>query len=351
MKQNISLAVPTVLSFLLLMTISAKGVERLTAKQDDTSYQDATKVYFVDATRGWILAQTKGKSLILRTTDGGEHWAVRYGSTDAAFLSVKFITGELGWVVGSNGTILHTSDGGATWEKQASETTAALTGLSVIDANTAWVSGPVGTLLFTADGGKIWSARTVNTPAALSDVMFADRQRGWAVGYGTILSTTDGGNTWKMKNSGDWKPLSSIYFANKETGWITVGPVILQTTNEGQGWKEIVPPSQGKVVGLSFVDSRHGWVAKSRAEEGSIVHVTGHDKLSSESFILYTSDGGTTWREQLHLKNDEGHGALLLNIFFINQLRGWAVGRQGLLMRTIDGGRTWTRLESPLRNL
>lgn len=348
MKFRFSLRIVTAIVFVMLVSARATKCQRASPGQVMPTHAYAARVYFTNASDGWVLADKDARSFILRTTDGGDHWALQYQSKEAGVFEIKFANPDSGWAVGNNGTILHTSDRGTTWKRQISGTTEVLTGLSIIDANTAWVSGASGTILHTGDGGKAWNSQEVNTKIAIPDITFVDKQHGWAIGYGTIFSTNDGGNTWQLQRSGDWKQLSSVLFANKNLGWITVGPVILRTIDGGKTWDETIPPSQGKVAGLSFVDTQHGWVAKSRGEEGSIVQVLNHDKLSSESFILSTSDGGANWQELFHVKSKTDHSAWVLNIFFVDLLRGWAVGRNGLLLRTTDGGKTWTRLEELL---
>jgi photosystem II stability/assembly factor-like uncharacterized protein len=39
------------------------------------------------------------------------------------------------------------------------------------------------------------------------------------------------------------------------------------------------------------------------------------------------------------------HSAWILNVFFINRTDSWAVGRDGLIMRTIDGGKSWKKVQ------
>jgi photosystem II stability/assembly factor-like uncharacterized protein len=333
----------TILVWLLLLTSALPG----NASQNPSENLNLQKVYFADELQGWILGSAKSEGLIVQSTDGGQTWQERYRCTEGLF-NIKFANRKVGWVVGSNGTILHTTDGGASWKRQVSGTKVLLTGLAVVDVNEAWVAGASGTLLTTNDGGITWNKRKVDTPVGISDITFVDPKHGRAVGYGTILSTNDGGQTWELKSSGDWKPLSSVVFANENLGWITVGPVVLRTTDGGKTWGEILPPSQGQATSLSFVDAQHGWVAKARGEEGSVVHIPGHDKLSSESFILSTVDGGVTWQNIFHIGNETDHSAWVLNIFFVNLTKGWAVGRDGLIMRTADSGKSWQKTQLAL---
>jgi hypothetical protein len=48
--------------------------------------------------------------------------------------------------------------------------------------------------------------------------------------------------------------------------------------------------------------------------------------------IRFTSDGGNTWSIQIQV------GTRFRNIFFVEQKYGWAVGRNGLLVHTTNGG-------------
>jgi photosystem II stability/assembly factor-like uncharacterized protein len=316
------------------------------ASQDSPTNASFHKVYFVDRQRGWMLGSAPNESMILQSRDGGESWQEQYRSAEGLY-SIKFASPEIGWVVGSRGTILHTNDGGDSWTRQRSGTDVLLLGLAVLDASDAWATGASGTLLYTTDGGDTWNKKNISSSVGISDITFADPKHGWAVGYGTILSTVDGGETWRVKSSGQWKPLTSVIFANQNLGWIAVGPVILKTTDGGETWAETSPPSQGQLSGLSFVDAQHGWVAKSRGEEGSVVHVPGKDTISSESYILSTSDGGRTWQSIFQVGSPIDHSAWVLNIFFVNATTGWAVGRDGLILRTIDAGKSWQRTHLP----
>ena len=67
---------------------------------------------------------------------------------------------------------------------------------------------------------------------------------------------------------------------------------------------------------------------------GDKIWVAGHDAT-----IMYSPDGGTTWSVQMHQPELERP---FLDILFLNESEGIAVGAYGLFYRTIDGGNTWT---------
>ncbi|MDZ7369510.1 MAG: YCF48-related protein, partial [candidate division KSB1 bacterium] len=97
-----------------------------------------------------------------------------------------------------------------------------------------------------------------------------------------------------------------------------------------QGWQWQNPLPQGNRLGeIQFVDSLHGWI---RAEGRT---------------ILRTTDGGHTWSEEV-IGNGQQE-VYFQRIYFVDQLHGWAVGSGAppVIMRTRDGGKTWESLPIP----
>jgi len=60
--------------------------------------------------------------------------------------------------------------------------------------------------------------------------------------------------------------------------------------------------------------------------------------------ILKTSDGGATWTPQV-----SGTGAALFGVSAIDSSTAWAVGAGGVIVATSDGGATWRALNSRVR--
>lgn len=92
--------------------------------------------------------------------------------------------------------------------------------------------------------------------------------------------------------------------------------------------------TSGTMFGLSFPDRDHGFV------------------VGQGGMILATSDGGTTWVHQ-----SSGTGEILRDVSFVDPLHGFVVGtgafdtgepsRDGSILATVDGGRTWTPRPAP----
>jgi len=78
------------------------------------------------------------------------------------------------------------------------------------------------------------------------------------------------------------------------------------------------------------------------AAVGGSLWAVGHDGV-----ILHSADGGLSWERQRadprHADSaDPDQGRPLLDVLFRDELRGIAVGAYALYLETVDGGQTWT---------
>lgn len=90
---------------------------------------------------------------------------------------------------------------------------------------------------------------------------------------------------------------------------------------------------------VAFVNAQYGWA------------VGGEWYVQSDAVILSTSNGGNTWvnRTPGNIRNGiDG----LSGVSFVNTQTGWAVGvdtfRCSLIIKTTDGGATWSRQTAPI---
>jgi photosystem II stability/assembly factor-like uncharacterized protein len=97
---------------------------------------------------------------------------------------------------------------------------------------------------------------------------------------------------------------------------------ILLSTDAGQRWSPASAPGQAMLTAVYFHDDQHGWAV-------------GHDAV-----ILRTDDGGLTW-SLVHQAPEERKP--LLDVWFENPRHGFAVGAYGLALETQDGGQRWQR--------
>jgi len=92
------------------------------------------------------------------------------------------------------------------------------------------------------------------------------------------------------------------------------------TSTNGRDWQQVITPTQSTLTSVFFINELVGWAV-------------GHDAI-----ILKTIDGGNNWHIQYANPLAEKP---LLDIVFKDPLHGVAVGAYGQFYRTIDGGETW----------
>lgn len=196
--------------------------------------------------------------------------------------------------------------------------------------------------------------RPTNAPIASSrtdDIWFVDPDTGWAVNSnGQILMTTDGGASWTEQfRAGVY--LRCVGFANRTRGWVgstTAARRLFHTRDAGATWEQVtnlpaVAPSA--ICGLSVVSE-------------SVVYASGTNFPNRPARMMKTLDGGATWSGW-----EMGeHASLLVDTFFTSPDRGWVVGGKAdvpnpgrehvkpVVLFTEDGGRTWTDRVAGIRD-
>jgi photosystem II stability/assembly factor-like uncharacterized protein len=237
-------------------------------------------VDFIDSSNGWIC----GQSSILKTTNGGKSWNVKYSENlnEGSFRDIQFLNKQIGFAVGGRDflsftpILLSTIDGGETWQDVTPQGLSTLTHISIVDENNIWISGYGGVILFSADLGLTWTIKSINVNAYwFNTIQFVDQYNGW-IGCDDddsylrqFLRTTDGGNTWEPVPTETYPPLGSgvhaIFFVDSLNGWLA--PVIgfaprsiVNTTDGGQTW-ELLPEGieLGSVKSFSFINKNLGW--------------------------------------------------------------------------------------------
>jgi len=189
----------------------------------------------------------------------------------------------------------------------------------------------------TTNGGETWTIWKPNIPS--SPLFFLDRNVGWGLstesGKAFLAKTSDGGLTW-----GKLPPLPSpqhgftgLRFLDPQNGWLfgeqPLGLSFVVRTIDGGNSAQVVSELSGK-YGLS------GAVA---VGPGRRIWLLGNQS------ILYSADGGRSWKQQLDPANLPGHLRSLMIDDLYAQTNGKtiAVGEAGLglILRSDDFGEHW----------
>ena len=98
--------------------------------------------------------------LVLTSSDGGAHWAVRHKGTRSLF-GLAFAPDGSIYAVGQEGLILKSADHGTTWSALNSGTKTVLTSIIALPDGHLVASG-IHTILYSSDGGVSWQPDDTN---------------------------------------------------------------------------------------------------------------------------------------------------------------------------------------------
>lgn len=190
-----------------------------------------------------------------------------------------------------------------------------------------WAAGSDGKVWTSRDHARTWTVQRTPTRQLLQDIAAWDAQRAVAVGNdGVVLVTADGGHRWTKVDV----PRSPI--ANKlvrvrtypgGAAWaVGEAGVALRSRDYGLHWDRVTP------------DEDSGW--NDVAKLGDRVILAGEFGR-----LRVSADDGATWRDV----NGPVKSSLMA-IAFRDDAHGVAVGLDGVVLRTDDGGATWERPQS-----
>ncbi|MFX0013549.1 MAG: WD40/YVTN/BNR-like repeat-containing protein [Promethearchaeota archaeon] len=295
----------------------------------DTWFRD---VVFVNATHGWIVGENGTLSrggIILHTIDGGQTWNLQFYEKIQTFRRISIVNTSTIWVAGL-GSLYYSYNGGQTWNQSVIADEPSGLGVSFLNETHGW-TGTGHTLYRTIDAGQTWQEDLAwtfeDTPRK---VIFSTPMIGYIGGFFGVYKTNDGGVTWYQQYQDDIF-LGSIYIISETEGWL-VGDNTLAHMTDGETWKRMPIPYDPETFhrvpyfhDVQFVTSDQGWIAGVYPP------------------LMHTQDGGRSWYAQTMPGKVSG----LSSLFFLNTTHGWAVGHDGLIILTVSGGGTGTKLVTP----
>ncbi len=174
------------------------------------------------------------------------------------------------------------------------------------------------------------------------DMQFIDADVGWVVdGGGQILKTTDGGQTWNQQYYNSNHYFRSVEFYNEQIGFAGTlangnpTTTLLKTIDGGETWTDISSTLPINVPGICGMHMTN--------EE--TIFITG--VFYGSAYIMKSVNQGETWT----YTNMGSLCNALVDIYFKDENIGFAAGQspqgtglKGVLIRTVDGGNTWSTL-------
>lgn len=361
------------LFLLLLSLVAAAQTENMVYPRDwDTKFQDV----YVDANDLGYAVGTCG--VVVRTTNGGMSWnLVDVADSNFDYYAVTCPGNDCNnAVIAGDGIILRRS--GGSFSMSVSEDYQYIRQLHQLDNNVLIADKNGSDHLRSTDNGQTWTLTTLPDSRLQSSFMyFANGTTGYLIDNNkTFNKTTDGGATWTAYANSFGGSAYVMHWRDANNGWLqsTNDRSIQKTTNGGVTWTNLnVTDGPRQMLWLESFSNTHlvcagivdeywesldGGVTWNRSffpsQSGTRPAFYNFHRRGDEFFvpsdageIFYSAAGFTNWEGQI-----PSDRVGLTEIAFFDENNGVTAGVTSALLKTTDGGNTWTPLVSgnPNRN-
>lgn len=280
--------------------------------------------------------------------------------TTNELLDIRMVNADRGAVVGEGNVLLCTIDGGASPWDGGGSFDPDITTASMIAGN-IYFGNAAGTIFFESDPATCNNEiLAVGSPATddIIDLHQTDVNTGYLIANEALLFSN---NSWasavQVAPSGCTDQYSAIWFLNDERGFAgTLDGKIIEVTRSGSFFLcNEIASTGNRIRGIHFTDDDHGWAV---GNSGTVYRTinsglswTNTDFPSSEDLRTVFATSASTvhvagngiyrwnasdsqWKQTL----SPSEGPSLNAIWFANENDGWAVGVQGYITATNNGG-------------
>ena len=355
-------------------------------------------LFAVSVVQGTTVLASGYWGAIYRSTDSGGSWTKASAPTKKLIYDISMADEKVGWAVGQLGLVLYTDDGGQTWSQQSTpkdEQGVHLFSVQALDPLRALAVGEWGTILATKDGGKTWrddsltvdeshpqfvwltppdQERIRNGEAVFEDVGLNDvsclpsnTERCWIIGeFAYLFRSDDGGDSWErgeILSGVKVAPISLAYNSIDITdNDREVIAEFAQAISDQQHLNIAIEPrvsaAEIKAFGkqtdpfplFEIIEARIQEVQTAIEDAGVLsdrIRRRGappwdyEDFLDADpEFLTRYFEGRKTDKPQIEVTIAQN--PYLFSVRFADENEGYISGLGGVVLRSHDGGRTWT---------
>jgi photosystem II stability/assembly factor-like uncharacterized protein len=278
---------------------------------------------------------------ILSSDDFGNSWQLYRQFTPTPVYAIQFV-GSKGYALTRYSDFYFSEDAyGDEWIYRSSPPMWESVAMQFLDEYTGFILKENRHIVKTTDGGQSW--RTVLDPVAFNarnrvgGISFPTNQIGYAwmslndYPEYYVYKTTDGGESWFQVKSlnGPGYISGNMAFFDENTG-VIAGPQrwMMRTTNGGIDWDTV----------FNF----HSFPSHLTKKDFKDIFIVNENKawVVGIGFICYTTDKGLNWYYVNH--NINGIDSSFYTVNFFGDTLGYVACYDGTILKTTDGGLTWT---------
>jgi len=215
-----------------------------------------------------------------------------------------------------------------------------------------WTSGSVFT--YRQDGQLKELGLEIKEGELLLDLFLLSEDVGWVVTSEGLYRTNNGGNRWERipvtQLDGGNGRIRAVYFRDDQTGWIAGGKYQEPLKHESLPNNALSDDRKRVLIGCVLMTSDGGvnWremeVERSIGRFDEIMFAGGFGVVLGDAGMQTIANGEDRWAQSLsEFRNkDTRESPEVLSGFVLDDRRGWVSLSGGKLIRTNDGGKSWT---------
>jgi photosystem II stability/assembly factor-like uncharacterized protein len=254
-----------------------------------------SRLYFIDSLRGFGVYFNESSSYMYYTKNGGVNWTLLYHSFDPE--PVLNIVDSTSVFLIRGAKIFKWNDGEMSWELTTPGVDNYFNAIQFVNDSVGYAESNNYSILKTIDGGETWVPKFISYNKISGIMSFADANNGIVVSYDTIFISHDGAETWKaariplnvfeVRKKVVYIDAASVYMLVMcmDAGYTKTWYKVLLSTDTLHTWTEVLLP-EGEYYDMMFVNSSTGFLTGGY-----------NTNAPGDGFILRTTDGGKTWSE------------------------------------------------------
>ncbi|WP_312557146.1 T9SS type A sorting domain-containing protein [Empedobacter brevis] len=370
---------------------------------------DVNNISFINNEKGFFTTNNGFIGMTLDAGKSWEIVYNRSNTIPSGFHSIYFINDQIGLATLGHGDLLRTKNGGITWNV-VKESSYKANRFFFVNETEGFLTTEYGKLYYSKDAGLTWERRDIHESyyqgTDLKGIYFKNKNEGFIGGlYGRLYKTTDNGMTSKQYGA-TYNDVKDFYAINNKF-YLNTNREFL-TSTDSQTWVKNKIPSDFGISKMKFIDEKtalgvfyrdNNYSTKDlyKTIDGgetwrligytSIINFEMFDAKNGVSLdnygkVFYTTDGGNSFQETskerltnfqkvgnttfsntynmypatIYTSSNNGKTwdnlysfpeADIYDMNFISEQKGFVVGRYDSNFKTIDGGKTWTKLDIP----
>ncbi len=232
--------------------------------------------------------------------------------------------------------IYKTTDGGKNWTKSTTKVMQIELHYSFhfLDMNTGYYvpENKDSIILKTTNCGLTWD--TIKMPLFIdysNRVIIRNTDLFYIFNKNFIMKTSDGGVSWKNLENLPEAEYKSIYFYNDNVAWINSSIGLLKTTDSGESWNVVREKVLDNMTNLKFINENVGY----------------SESITGLRQLYKTTDGGENWKR---ISAGTGFDSEISS-FAVSQDEVFiGIGDNGIIKRTTDDGITWLNMDKGFKD-